>query len=115
MTQADRDRLVALNKAEKKLITQRQAAVEVGVSERQFRRLLKRYRKDGDQAVVHGLRGRPSNRRRDDDTKEEAIEILRQEEYAGFGPTLASEYLAKKHAIKASKETVRKWMAEAGL
>jgi hypothetical protein len=30
--------------------------------------------------------------------------------YAGFGPTLAAEYLGKKHGIKASKETVRKWM-----
>jgi transposase-like protein len=31
-------------------------------------------------------------------------------EYAGFGPTLAAEYLAKKHGIEASKETVRQWM-----
>lgn len=115
MTQADRDRLVALKKAEKKLITQRQAAEEIGVSERQFRRLLKRYRKERDVAVVHGLRGRSSNRRRDEETKRRAIEILKQREYEGFGPTLASEYLAKKHSVKASKETVRKWMVEAGL
>ena len=115
MTQADRDRLVALNKAEKKLITQRQAAEEIGVSERQFRRLLKRYRTEGDQAVVHRLRGRSSNRRREEETKRRAIGILRQQEYEGFGPTLASEYLANKHGVKASKETVRTWMVEAGL
>jgi len=34
MTQRDRDRLVALKKAKKKLITQRQAAEEIGVTER---------------------------------------------------------------------------------
>jgi len=34
MTQRDRDRLVALKKAKKKLITQRQAAEEIGVAER---------------------------------------------------------------------------------
>src|ERR1700694_4952962 len=38
-----------------------------------------------------------------------------QEVYRGFGPTLASEYLAKKHAVKVSRETVRKWMIEAKL
>ena len=35
--------------------------------------------------------------------------------YRGFGPTLASEYLAKKHDVKVSRETVRKWMIEAKL
>ena len=30
--------------------------------------------------------------------------------YAGFGPTLAAEYLAEKHGIHAGRETVRQWM-----
>ncbi len=34
MTQAERDRLVALKKAHKKLITPKQAAEEIGVTER---------------------------------------------------------------------------------
>jgi hypothetical protein len=38
MTQKDRDRLVALRKATKELITQREAAVEIGQSERHVRR-----------------------------------------------------------------------------
>ncbi len=42
MTQRERDRLVALNKADKKLITQKQAAQQIGRSERQLRRLLAR-------------------------------------------------------------------------
>ena len=42
MTQQDRDRLVALKKARKGLITQRQAAEEIGQSERHVRRLLRR-------------------------------------------------------------------------
>jgi hypothetical protein len=40
MTQRDRDRLVALKKAKKGLITQREAAAEIGQSERHIRRLL---------------------------------------------------------------------------
>jgi hypothetical protein len=49
MTQAERDRLVALKKAKKKLITQKQAAEEIGVTERQVRRLLRKLRRKGDQ------------------------------------------------------------------
>jgi len=40
MTQADRDRLVALRKAKKKLITQREATEELELSLRQVKRLL---------------------------------------------------------------------------
>jgi hypothetical protein len=35
--------------------------------------------------------------------------------YRGFGPTLAAEYLAKKHDIEVSRETVRQWMIRAKL
>src|SRR5947209_20404264 len=113
MEQADRDRLVALKKANDRKTTQRQAAEELKISERQVRRLLVRLRKVGDKAVLHGLRGR-SNRRIDEEQRENAVEILKQDVYKGFGPTLASEYLAKKHQMVVSKETVRKWMKAAG-
>jgi transposase len=109
MRHADRDRLVALKKAQDRKITQRQASEELKISERQVRRLLARLRKIGDKAVLHGLRGR-SNRRIDEEQRRKAVEILKQEVYEGFGPTLASEYLARKHGIHVSKETTRKWM-----
>jgi DNA-binding transcriptional regulator LsrR (DeoR family) len=53
MTQAERDRLVALKKAKKKLITQKEAANELGVTERHVRRLLRRLHQRGDKALVH--------------------------------------------------------------
>jgi Homeodomain-like domain len=58
MTQAERDRLVALKKAKKSVITQRKAADELKLSVRQVQRLLEGLRKEGDKAVVHGLRGK---------------------------------------------------------
>ena len=115
MTQQDRDRLVALKKAKKGLITQRQAAEEIGQSERHVRRLLKKLKDKGDAAMVHGLRGRRSNRELDEKTRQTAIGILGRPVYAGFGPTLAAEYLADKHHIHAGRETVRNWMIEAKL
>ena len=110
MTQAERDRLVTLKKAKKKVITQREAAEELGLSIRQVKRLLYGLKKRGDKAVVHGLRGKPSNRRMEESTEKEAVKILSAPVYQGFGPTLAAEYLEKKHGIEASKETVRQWM-----
>jgi hypothetical protein len=56
MTQAERDRLVALKKAKKKLITQKQAAEDLGVTDRQVRRLLCALKRRGDRVVGHGLR-----------------------------------------------------------
>jgi transposase len=115
MTQQDRDRLVALKKAKEGLITQRQAAEEIGQSERHIRRLLKKLSGKGDAALVHALRGRRSNRKLDEKTKQAALGILSRKVYAGFGPTLAAEYLADKHDVHVGRETVRNWMIEAKL
>jgi transposase len=115
MTQADRDRLVVLKKAKKRLITQREAAEELGLSIRQVKRLLKELKKRGDRAVIHGLLGRPSNRKIASKTRQKTVAVLSMDVYRGFGPTLACEYLGKKHGIHVSRETARKWMKEAGL
>lgn len=115
MTQKERDRLVALKKAKKKLITQKQAAAEIGVSERQVRRMLRSLKERGDKAAIHAARGRASNRKIAGKTREKAIQILSQDVYQGFGPTLAAEYLAKKHKLEVSRETLRGWMVAAKL
>src|SRR5262249_1118446 len=115
MTQQERDRLVVLKKAQKKLIRQRQAAEELAITERHVRRLLVKLREVGDKAVVHGLRGRPSNRKLGERVRGKAERILSQELYRGFGPTLASEYLEKKHGIGIGREALRQLMMRAGL
>src|SRR5499425_1138888 len=115
MTQADRDRLVALKKAKRRLITQREAAEELGLSVRHVKRLIYALKKHGDKAVIHRLRGRPSNRKIEERIEREAVQILSAPVYQGFGPTLAAEYLGKKHGIEVSKETVRQWMIRAKL
>jgi len=115
MTQRERDRLVVLKKAHKKLITQRQAAEELQMTERHVRRLLARLKEVGDRAVLHGSRGRSSHRKLSRETRSKAIAVLSQEVYRGFGPTLASEYLAKKHKLHIGREALRQLMMEGGL
>jgi transposase len=115
MSQEERDWLEWLKRVQDGVVTQRQAATKMGVSDRWVRKLLRRMKTDGDAVVVHGLRGRSSNRRIDEQTQARVVELLKQPEWYDFGPTFASQQLAKRHDIDVSKETVRGWMVAAGL
>ena len=115
MSQEERDRLDWLKRAKDGSMTQREAAQKMGVSDRWVRTLLKRMKKQGDAVVVHGLRGRASNRKIAAKVQAQAIELLKQPEWHDFGPTFASQQLAKRHQLEVSKETLRAWMIEAGL
>src|SRR5438552_3841100 len=44
-----------------------------------------------------------------------ALELVREERYADFGPTLAREKLRELHGVDVARETLRKWMAGAGI
>jgi hypothetical protein len=115
MTQKERDRLVVLKKATAGLITQKQVSIEIGLTERQVRRMLRKIKDKGDKAVIHGATGRAGNRKIAQTVKQEAIAILSQDIYKGFGPTLAAEYLAHKHELHVGRETLRGWMIGAKL
>lgn len=101
--------LACLKQAQRREITQREAATVMGVSARWVRKLLQRMKTEGDRVVVHGLRGKPSNRRIKDDLRARVIGYLKSE-YRDLGPTLAAAYLAEQKGITISKETIRQWM-----
>ena len=115
MSQGERDWLEWLKRTKDGMITQRYAAEQMGVTDRWVRKLLVKMEKQGDGVVVHGLRGQPSNRRIAEAARQKAVKILQQPEWHDFGPTFASEQLAKRHQIEVSKETLRAWMMAAGL
>ncbi len=115
MSQEERDELDWLKRVKAGSITQREAAQKMGVSDRWVRELLKRMSKQGDAVVVHGLRGRPSNRKLSAETQRQALAILKQPDWHDFGPTFAAEQLGKRHQIEVGKETLRGWMIEAGM
>jgi hypothetical protein len=59
-------------------------------------------------------RGKASNRRLPEALRERALELVR-ERYADFGPTLTGEKLRELHGVDVARETLRKWMAGAGI
>ena len=96
-------------------ITQKEAARKLDMSERQFRRILRRYRTDGDGGLVSRKRGKPSNRKTDVKIREAARQFVCDPIVEGFGPTLMAEKLEIKTGICLSKETVRWLMIESGV
>jgi transposase len=91
-----------------------QAAERLDLCDRQISRLCRRYEADGPAGLVSGKRGKPSNRELPIDLRARAMALVR-ERYADFGPTLACEKLAECHGLVLAKETVRRWMRDAGL
>jgi DNA-binding Lrp family transcriptional regulator len=112
MSQKERDRLKVLHEAKKRQMTQREAAEQMGMSQRWVGKLLARMRKEGDGAVIHRLRGRNSNRKIAEPEWQRAVQLV-QKEYRDFGPTLAGEYLRERHGMNVSRETLRSWMIAA--
>src|ERR1700737_263311 len=113
LSQRERDGLRGLHGAQQKQITQIEAPRRLKISDRHIRRLLFRLRGRGDRAVIHGLRGKPSNRRLAAGLELKILRRVRQR-YADFGPTLATEHLAQE-GLSVSRETLRKWMVKASL
>ncbi|OAT14714.1 transposase [Buttiauxella noackiae ATCC 51607] len=95
-------------------LTTQMAAQRLGISDRQCRRLLARYREDGPLGMTSRRRGMRGNRQLMPGLADQALELIRTR-YADFGPTLAQEKLAELHGLILGKETVRRIMTRAGL
>lgn len=113
MKQKELKRLHVIHKVLAGALTQRQAAEVVSLSERQIRRIVKRIEAEGDKGIQHRSRGRESNRRLPKKLVAKVVQLY-EEKYHGFGPTLTAEKLLEIEGIEVSKETVRRWLIEAG-
>jgi len=113
MSKKERQRMRVMERVKTKDLTLKEAAQLMGVSYRQARRIKARYLKRGASGLVHGGRGRISNRRIDAKLREQILRRY-EERYLDFGPTFAMEKLREEgYAIHA--ETLRQWLLAAGL
>jgi hypothetical protein len=114
MSERDLQRIEVLSKVVGGRMTMVSAARVLALSERQVRRLLDRIKTNGAASIRHKAIDRVSNNRICDGVRDYALAIVR-ERYADFGPTLAAEKLAELDGLTVSRETLRRWMADAGL
>lgn len=108
------NRISILDQLKRKTMKQKRAAVILGVSVRQVRRILKAYRREGANSLIHKLRGIPSNNQADPAVLDAAIATIK-DRYADFSVTLAHEKLVEKHGFPYSRETLRATMITASL
>jgi len=113
LSQREIDRTSILRQVRDRTITARHGAELVGMTARHFRRIRRVWEREGDRAVIHGLRGRPSNHAKSPELKAWALERARDPLFWDFGPTLLAEHLSATAEVKAS--TLRLWMIQEGM
>jgi len=90
------------------------AAALLSLSIRQVRRLKRRLREQGEAALAHASRGRPSPRRLPDRVRRSILRLARTT-YAGFNDHHLCEKLCEVEGFCLSRETLRRLLRQAGL
>ena len=98
LNQREQARLQVLNSVLEYQLPTTQAAEVLGISERQVRRILAAYRREGAAALVHGNRGRQPRNAVPEETAS-AVVMLASRKYVGFNHSHLSEVLAEREGI----------------
>ena len=111
MSRKELNRLPILHKVMDKRLTQLEAAKMLELSVRHTRRIIKKIRAKGDEAIIHGNRGKISPGKLPQSIEKEIVLLLKKK-YYDFGPTFAAEKLFELEKIKISKEKLRQIMVQ---
>jgi transposase len=88
-------------------MTGSEASQHLGLSLRQIRRILAKYRSEGAPGLVHGNRGRTANNRVDECVRVK-IQELAEKEYRDYNDSHFTEELVEEHGLIVSRSTVRR-------
>jgi transposase len=113
LSKKENKRAWVLGKVDCRETTAVEAGKVLGLSERQVRRLLAKYREGGPAALVHGNRGRKPKHAVSADIKSTVIELV-QTKYSGFNHTHFTEKL-EGEGIVLRRSSVRRILLEAGI
>jgi transposase len=114
MSTQELSRLEVMQRVREKRLTQKEAGEMLGLSVRQVKRLLRKFRQGGASELVSKRRGRPGHNQLSEEVKQKTVELLHGK-YRNFGPTLACEKLVEVEGLKISDESVRQLMIGEGL
>src|SRR5512143_893672 len=114
LTMKDEKRLDVIQRIYRSELTVGQAAVVLGLSERQCYRVKARVSKVGAKGVVHGNRGRPCKRKLKEKTVQRVLELARGK-YQGFNDHHLTEKLKEQESIELSREQVRRILRAEGI
>ena len=109
MKTKDLERIKVMQQLAARQITQLDAGKLLHITDRQVRKIFKKYKELGDQGVISGKLGKPGHRQLPKHVKHECLKLIAAH-YSDFGPTLATEKLRQHHGLVVSVETVRQLM-----
>ena len=114
LSSREADRAAVIREVVERRLRQSEAARRLGLSVRQVKRLVRRFRERGAAGLASARRGRRPNNAIDGAVRRAALDLVR-ERYRDFGPSFACEKLVDEHGHRLSAETLRGWMIEDGL
>jgi transposase len=114
LNQRELQRIQVLEQVVRKSISLKAASGMIKVCYRQAKRLLARYRKAGPKGLAHRHRGRRAPNARSPELRQRVL-ALHREVYAQFNDTHFVEMLAEREGLRIGRETVRRWLREAGI
>jgi hypothetical protein len=117
MSHKEREHLKVIHRVLKHELNCEEAAAALGLSVRQIYRIRDRYASDGDEGLIHRLRGATSNFGYGYTVRKRVIALYR-EQYSDYGPTLFAEKLEEHHSnllsLIPNHETIRRWLLTSG-
>lgn len=114
MSQKELNRHDVIKRAIRKEITTKKAGELLNLCKRQIYRLKAKVKEEGAKGLIHGNKGRPSNRRIPEEERQRIVKLLHKH-YHDFKPTHATEKLSEEHNIKRDPKTIRQIMIDEGL
>jgi transposase len=114
LTKRDEQRIGVLIRIEAGVLGKAEGAVLLGLSERQVRRLVVRYRSEGPRGAVHGNRGRKPAHVVPGQVRDR-VRALASGPYAGVNHSHLSELLAEREGIDLPRSTLSDILREAGI
>jgi transposase len=114
LSQKELQRVAVISRCVKGELACARAAGLLSLSVRQIKRLKKRMREDGEAALAHASRGRPSHRRLPKTVRDHILRLARTT-YAGFNDHHLCEKLVEHDGFSLSRETLRRLLRQQGL
>jgi hypothetical protein len=108
-------RFEVLTDVKERRLKQSKGARILGISTRQFRRLLREFRAKGPKGVISKKVGARGNRGLSPEKKDLILDFHKQADHHDFGPTLTQEYLAERGSPIISVTAIRNVMIQNGL
>jgi hypothetical protein len=115
MSNRDIDKLKVIHNILNGHLTWKEAGKQLDLGRRQIGYLVARVRAEGNRGIIHRLCGESSNHQVDPNVLEQALSVLHDSRFDGFGPTLAREKLEELYGLEVSTSALRRVMLHAEL